>query len=57
MKLFQYSELLQPQVSMFEASFKAWNAYKFSIPTYGCIMLNEQLNQMVLVCNWKVSYK
>jgi hypothetical protein len=40
----------------FEAMFAKWKDYTSNTLRYGCIMLNEELTKMVLVCNWNVSY-
>jgi hypothetical protein len=55
-QLFEFSDLLVPLRPLYDTFFNDFQAYKGQIPTYGCILLNAQLDRMVLVCNWKVGW-
>jgi len=55
-QLFEFSELLRPHKSEFKSMLEKWTDHNNKTPRYGCILLNEELTHMVLVCNYKVSY-
>ena len=54
-QLFEFSELLAPELPNFGALYTKFKDYRNKIPTYGCILLNEELTKMVLICGFKVS--
>ncbi|XP_062554384.1 m7GpppN-mRNA hydrolase [Armigeres subalbatus] len=48
-QLFQHIPFLQPHLSYVETILEDWKQYKLSVPTYGAIMLSEDLKHVLLV--------
>lgn len=48
-QLFQHIPFLQPHVSYVEKILEDWKQYKLSVPTYGAILLSEDLKHVLMV--------
>lgn len=48
-QLFQHIPFLQPHVNFVETILEDWKQYKLSVPTYGAILLSEDLKHVLLV--------
>lgn len=49
MHIFQHIPLLTPHTKNLDVVLEQWREYKQSVPTYGAILLNEDLTQVLLV--------
>lgn len=47
--IFQHVPFLRPHVANLEEIMENWKKYKLSVPTYGAILLSEDLNSVLLV--------
>ena len=55
LQLFQHCPLLTHLVDDFDSLYESFIAHRYKIPVCGVIMLNKNLDQVVLVRNWKGS--
>lgn len=49
LNVFQHIPFLKPHSKNLESILEQWRDYKQAVPTYGAILLNEDLSQVLLV--------
>lgn len=52
-RFFSASRRLQPYLKWFDAMYQSFSDYKWTIPVYGCALLNSDLTKVVLVRGYK----
>lgn len=51
-QMFLSCDLLEDEGATYAGLVKEFNRYKFSIPTFGCVLLNAKRTRVALVLNW-----
>lgn len=55
-QVFNHIPFLQPFSGNLDAIFEEWKEYKFCVPTFGAILLDEELSHILLVQNYRSSW-